>query len=164
MTLALRRWDRNHDSISIDRGPLSFSLQIKEDYRRAGGTDRWPSWEIRPASPWNYGLVLDPDDPLRSFTLEQRAWPADDMPFTQKGSPLVLQARGRRIPAWQLDEHGLVGELQQSPALTTEPVEAVKLIPMGAARLRISAFPVAEDSPEGHEWIVPPPTGEPAAK
>jgi DUF1680 family protein len=164
MTLALRRWEKNHDSLSIDRGPLTFSLQIAEDYRRAGGTDLWPSWEIWPASPWNYGLVLDPDDPLRSFTVEQREWPADDMPFTQKGAPLVLKAKGRRIPQWQLDEHGLIGELQPSPALTTEPVEALTLLPMGAARLRISAFPVAEDSPEGHEWVRPPPTGEPAAK
>lgn len=155
MPVTLRRWQKNHDSVSVDRGPLTFSLQIKEDYRRAGGTDEWPSLEIWPASPWNYGLVLDPDDAARSFTLEKRAWPANDMPFTHEGTPLALKAKGRRIPQWGLDEHGLVQELQRSPALTAEPLEEITLIPMGAARLRISAFPVAEDSPEGHEWTAP---------
>lgn len=158
MPLAIRRWAKNHDSVSIDRGPLSFSLKIEEDYRRAGGTEKWPSWEIWPASPWNYGLVLDPDDEAASFTVVKRAWPADDMPFTHQGAPILLEAKGRRIVQWRLDGHGLVEELQRSPALTGEPVEKIALIPMGAARLRISAFPVAEDSPEGHEWTaaVPP--------
>jgi len=32
--------------------------------------------------------------------------------------------------------------LPQSPVPTEEPVEKVRLVPMGAARLRISAFPV----------------------
>jgi DUF1680 family protein len=156
MPLALRRWEKNGDSVSVDRGPLTYSLKIAEDYRRAGGTDDWPSLEILPASPWNYGLALDPDHPLASFTVVRREWPADDMPFTQSGTPIEIRAQGRRIPQWRLDEHGLIGEVQQSPALTTEPLEKIMLIPMGAARLRISAFPVAEDSPGGHDWIVPP--------
>ncbi len=155
MRLSLRRWAKNQDSVSVDRGPLTFSLQIKEDYRRDGGTDKWPSWDIFPASPWNYGLVLDPDNAVASFQVVQRDWPADNMPFTHQGTPIVLKSKGRRIPQWQLDEHGLIEELQPSPALTREPVEEITLIPMGAARLRISAFPVAEESPEGHEWTKP---------
>jgi hypothetical protein len=31
-------------------------------------------------------------------------------------------------------------------------MEEITLIPMGAARLRISAFPVASDRPDAHEW------------
>jgi DUF1680 family protein len=165
MPLTVRHWEKNNDSVSVDRGPLTFSLQIAEDYRRAGGSEAWPSWEIWPASPWNYGLVLDPDNAASSFSLVKRPWPANDMPFTQEGTPLQLQAKGRKIPQWQLDEHGLVQELQRSPALTNEPVEDITLIPMGAARLRISAFPVADESPEAHEWITPPPlTAAPANK
>jgi hypothetical protein len=160
MELSIRRWEKNHDSVSVDRGPLTFSLQIQEDYRRAGGTDRWPSWEIHPASPWNYGLALDPDNATRSFTVVKRDWPADDRPFTHSGAPIAVKAKGRRIPQWQLDQNGLVEELQQSPALTNEPLEELTLIPMGAARLRISAFPVAEDSPEGFDWVRPEPSEE----
>lgn len=157
MPIAIRRWEKNGDSISVDRGPLTFSLQIEENYQRAGGTDQWPSLEIKPASPWNYGLVLNPDNAVASFTLVKRDWPANNMPFTHEGTPLQLKAKGRRIPQWGLDEHGLIEEVQQSPALTTEPIETITLIPMGAARLRISAFPIADDSPEGHEWIKPAP-------
>ena len=49
---------------------------------------------------------------------------------------------GRKIPEWTIDEHGLAGELSDSPVRSNEPDEPIELIPMGAARLRISAFPV----------------------
>jgi hypothetical protein len=45
--------------------------------------------------------------------------------------------------------------LQDSPVLSEETVETVSLIPMGAARLRISAFPVIGDGPEAHRWTPP---------
>jgi hypothetical protein len=71
----------------------------------------------------------------------------------------MLKSRGRRIPQWGLDERGLVEEIQESPVKTSEPVEEITLIPMGAARLRISAFPVAGDGPDAHAWTKPvPPT------
>jgi hypothetical protein len=35
-------------------------------------------------------------------------------------------------------------------------LETVTLIPMGAARLRISAFPVISDGPDAREWPAPP--------
>ncbi len=59
MRLAVRRWAKNHDSASIDYGPLTFSLAIGERWTRYGGTDAWPEQEVRAATPWNYGLELD---------------------------------------------------------------------------------------------------------
>jgi hypothetical protein len=46
--------------------------------------------------------------------------------------------------------------LQPSPARSDEPLETVTLIPMGAARLRIAAFPTIGDGPEAHAWVEPP--------
>jgi hypothetical protein len=46
--------------------------------------------------------------------------------------------------------------LQDSPVRTAEPVETVTLIPMGCARLRISAFPVVTPSPDARTWEAPP--------
>ena len=78
-------------------------------------------------------------------------------------APLELKAKARKIPAWQLDELGLVGEVQPSPARTSEPIETVTLIPMGAARLRISAFPTVSDSPDAHVWVAPKPISKRAS-
>jgi len=33
-----------------------------------------------------------------------------------------------------------------------EPTETIRLVPMGAARLRISAFPVIGDGDEARQW------------
>ncbi|HUF63253.1 MAG TPA: beta-L-arabinofuranosidase domain-containing protein [Verrucomicrobiales bacterium] len=156
MQISLRTWARNHDSASVDRGPLTFSLRIEESYVRAGGDGSWPGWEIHPLSPWNFALIIDPSDPARSFETVERPWPADNTPFTLDGAPVELLARARRVPEWRLDRFGLVAPLQASPVATAEPEEIVRLVPMGAARLRISAFPVAARDGQGHLWERPP--------
>jgi hypothetical protein len=38
---------------------------------------------------------------------------------------------------------------------SSEKVETVTLIPMGAARLRITSFPTIGDGPDAREWVVP---------
>jgi hypothetical protein len=84
-------------------------------------------------------------NPADSFQLSKREWPADDQPFSLDGAPLELRAQAKRIPEWKLNEQGLVEVLPQSPVRSGEPVETTTLVPMGAARLRISAFPVIGD-------------------
>jgi len=156
MELSLRTWTKNRHSVSVDRGPLTYSLKIDERYERQGGTDKWPAWEIFPASPWNYGLVLNKANPATSFSVVKRAWPENDMPFTHEGCPISLQAQGKQIPQWQLDHQGLCTEIQDSPVKSDQPTEALTLIPMGAARLRIASFPVIGKGPDAHTWQAPP--------
>ncbi|WP_031082275.1 beta-L-arabinofuranosidase domain-containing protein, partial [Streptomyces sp. NRRL WC-3549] len=146
----VRTWADNHGSVSVDRGPLTYSLRIGEEYRRIGGTDRFPAYEVHATGPWNYGLLLDPRDPAASLRPRtERAVGAN--PFTLGGSPLSITARARRIPEWTADDEHVVAPLQPSPARSTEPVEDVTLVPMGAARLRISSFPLAD--PRGTAWL-----------
>jgi hypothetical protein len=152
MQVRLRTWTQNHNAVSVDRGPLTFSLLIGEKYVRSGGTDRWPAFEILPTTPWNYGLALRREEPAETFELVMRPWPADDRPFAQAGTPVGLRCQARRIPEWKADKLGLVGLLQQSPARTEEPPETVTLIPMGAARLRITAFPTVSDGANARQW------------
>lgn len=156
MKLSLRTWAKNHNSVSVDRGPLTYSLKIGEKYVRTGGTDKWPAWEVHPTTPWNYGLVLNHENPEKSFEVVNKDWPKSEMPFTQEGAPIELRAKGKRIPEWKSDYLGLVGLLQDSPAKSKEPTEDITLIPMGAARLRITSFPVIGEGPDSHQWIVPP--------
>jgi hypothetical protein len=55
----------------------------------------------------------------------------------------MLKARGKEIPAWTIDQYGLCGVLPESPVKTGAAETRLTLVPMGGARLRISAFPVA---------------------
>jgi hypothetical protein len=141
MRLNVRVWIHNNHSASVDFGPLTFSLKIGERWEQYGGTKDWPEWEVFPTSPWNYGLVLDASNPARSFEVVRKPGPLPKQPFAPDESPIELRAKGRRIPAWKADELGLVGLVPRSPVRSQEPLETITLVPMGAARLRISAFP-----------------------
>ena len=152
MTLGVRTWPKNHDSVSVDYGPLTFSLEIGEKWSRYGGTDKWPEFEVFPTTPWNYGLVLDEKAPASSFKLTRSPGPLAAQPFMPQAAPIRLQVKARKIPRWILDGKGIVGALQASPAWTDEPIETVTLIPMGAARLRIRAFPTVSTAPDAHHW------------
>ena len=154
MTVRVKRWGENKNSASVYRGPLCYSLKIGEDYRREGGTDEWPAWEIHPTTPWNYGLVLDEDDATAGFQVVQKPMP-EGQPFVAAAAPIELTARAKRIPNWQLDELGLVGQMQQNPVKSDAPIEQIRLIPLGCARLRVSAFPVIGEGPDAREWSKP---------
>jgi hypothetical protein len=154
MPVRVKTWTANRDTVSVTRGPLTYSLLIKEKYTPYGGTDDWPAYDLFPESPWNYGLALDPAKPADSLKVETVEWPANDRPFTHN-VPVRIMAKARRIPAWTLDRRGLVNEVAPGPVKSTEPIESVTLIPMGAARLRIAAFPRI-DNATGKDWPPPP--------
>jgi hypothetical protein len=154
MQVALRHWPQNQGSVSVDRGPLTYSLEIGERYVKDGGTDSWPAFAIEPTTPWNYGLLLPQGD--TGIEVVERPWPADNMPFTGQGAPIELRARGGRIANWGLDATGLVQKLQPSPVRSDAEAESITLLPMGAQRLRISSFPVVSAAAEARPWPPPP--------
>jgi hypothetical protein len=144
MRVSVRTWEKQKNAVSVDYGPLSFSLAIKERWEKYGDRDpRWPEWEVFPDSPWNYGLVVDARHPARSLRLERKPGPLPPQPFTPQTAPVLIKAKARKIPGWRMDERNMVEPLPQSPVASVEPVEEVTLIPMGAARLRIACFPTA---------------------
>lgn len=158
--LTLRRWQVNRNSVSVDYGPLTLSLDIKERYvmrdskataigdsKWQAGADasKWPTTEIYADSPWNYSLYVDADAPLKDIELVTRPWPADDFPWTQQSVPYTFKAKGRRVPSWTLDETKLCGVLPCEDAPKAGTLDDITLVPMGSARLRISAFPVTRE-------------------
>jgi hypothetical protein len=159
MQLKVRRWEQNKNSVSVNYGPLTYSLKIEEKYikedskktaigdsrwQAGANPQKWPSYEIHPASTWNYGLLIDEKHPESSIKIVRRTWPRDNNPFTNTGAPIQLIAKGKKIPDWTIDQYGLCSVLPQSPVENSEPVTQLTLMPMGGARLRISSFPVTK--------------------
>ena len=155
MSLSMRTWQVNKNSVSVDYGPLTLSLKIDERYvekdsretaigdskwQKGADSKKWPTTEIYANSSWNISLVLDKKDALRNFKVIHKAWPADNFPFTEENVPLEVKATGRQVPSWKIDATGLCGVLPEENAVR-KGKEDITLIPMGAARLRISAFP-----------------------
>ena len=159
MQLQVQQWKDNKNSISVNRGPLTYSLKIKEDYIKADSKksaigdskwqetadpEKWPSFEIFPGSAWNYGLAYKGEDPAAFFQVIKKNWPSDNFPFTPQNVPVMLKAKAKQIPSWKIDQYGLTDTLPSSPVTVAGQVETVELIPMGAARLRVSSFPVVK--------------------
>ena len=154
MEYAVRRWQVNKNSVSVDYGPLTLSLKVEETYKQMPSTETavwdskwqegadasaWPTFEILPGSPWNYALKVQ-----SPVTLQRKNWPSDNNPFTLSSVPMEFKSQGRLVPDWKIDEYGLCGVLPYENARKSDRLDEITLVPMGAARLRISAFPVAE--------------------
>jgi len=151
MKLSLTRWPRN-GAATVDHGPLSYSVSIQEEWVSHKGitgypeNEAWPSWEVLPASKWNYALApdaLSDAQVVRRETAKQ--------PFTHDSAPVTIRMRVHEIKQWQLSDH-LPAALQPSPVRTEMPVEWVDFIPLACARLRMSVLPVAGSEPWARPW------------
>ncbi len=160
--ITLTTWP-NNASVTVNRGPLSYSVKIDEkwknfnrfkmsdEWKKSAGFStpvsvkidikKWPEWEVFPASPWNYGLLIDQQHPKESFTVFESDTLAEN-PWTVETAPVRLTVNARRIPSWSLDKSQTVEPLPKSPVVSTEPTEQITLIPLGCARLRIGCMPV----------------------
>ena len=158
MQITSRVWQQNKSSVSVNYGPLTLSLKIDTDEDQHDSSDPdfnqddshwqqdvdaslWPCYVLKPKTPWNYALKVDADNQPVGITMTRKAWPTDDFPFTLESVPLQFTAIGRQIPSWGLDATGLTDQLPTKYAPITQTDTPLTLVPMGAARLRISAFP-----------------------
>jgi len=130
---------RYNDSVSVHRGPLAFALEMESEWRRVGGRKPAADYEVYPRSKWNYALVVEPGREAPLFGVEERTV---KMPcFSEKKAPVVLTAKAREVPFWGM-EGASAAPPPAAPAAASPPVEEVRLIPYGSAKLRITEFPV----------------------
>jgi hypothetical protein len=136
MEVRTSTWFQN--SIAVERGPLVYALKIGEQWRKIKQTGPAADWEVYPATPWNYALSLDTAKPASSFEVAEK--PVGRQPYSAEGAPVEITARARRLPDWQTVDDS-AGPLPLSPVSSKRPEETITLIPYGAAKLRITAFP-----------------------
>jgi len=162
--MEMRIENRYNNSASLLRGPLYFALRIDKEYKSVkinydnfsykGSVD----WEITPKGAWNYGLLIDYKNINRGLRLTENkigkypfadkgdmVWSADSAKYVQveDDAPLVLTARGIRIPEWTLKNNSA----DVPPLSPVKPVgdpEVITLVPYGCTRLRITEFPVMD--------------------
>jgi hypothetical protein len=130
-------------ALAIERGPLVYSLSPEESWTRVNADKPHRElphgdFEVRSASPWNYGVLLDPDDPSVGLEFEER--PVGEKPFSPEGAGMTARVRGRRLPGWKL-RHGWADEVPVERQISEEPLEELTLIPYGCTNIRISEFP-----------------------
>jgi hypothetical protein len=138
-----------HDSAVFERGPLVFSLPLDGEWTQLKKySEQSADWQVTPTANWNYAVELGSCD-AKSIDL-----PIGDIPFDRSHPPVALIIRGRQDPQWTTNENS-AGPVPLSPISSSERLETLKLIPYGAAKLRITAFPyLAEKSVCGQAGAV----------
>lgn len=131
-----------HNSRVVERGPLLYSLMMGESWSRLRQTGPATDWEVFPTTPWNYALVINPQESAAPFTVTEL--PVGDQPFSLKGAPVVITAQARRLPQWQMEDDS-AGPLPTSPVTSIRQIETITLVPYAAAKLRITVFPFTQN-------------------
>ncbi len=125
------------NSVSVERGPLVFSYPIGEDWVKLRARGMTADWQVFPTSQWNYALAINGTS-AHGLVVEEH--PVGGTPFALNGTPVKLQVTARKMSTWRAVD-GVADPVPESPVTSDETEETITLVPYGAAKLRITAFP-----------------------
>ena len=127
---------RPEDMVCIRRGPLFYSIPIKEKWEiveyTSNEVDRkfpYCDYYIYPQSKWNYALAGE------NFTVEENDFTS---PFNPETPPISITAEVVEIP-WDFNN----GHCDRHPLSLTPvgEIEKIKFIPYGCTNLRMTEIP-----------------------
>jgi uncharacterized protein len=141
---------RYNDAVAIERGPLVYALKIGEQWTRVNAEKphREPphaDYEVRPTTPWNYGLIGSGES-IAGLSFHEQ--PVGERPFSPEAAGMSASVKARRLPDWRI-ERGWAGERSSSDrgwadpgrSGSPQPDETVTLTPYGCTNIRITEFP-----------------------
>ena len=92
------------NGISIERGPLLYSLKIQEDWKvdsqDVRSTPDFPAYELFAGSPWNYALCVTKDSLQQQIKVVNNAY--SDNPWSIETAPVELKVPARLVKGWAL--------------------------------------------------------------
>lgn len=141
MLISRSKWQEN--AIAVERGPLVYALKIEEDWKKVKGTDKYGDFfEVRPLSPWNYGILNVKDEEVQSRFKVFSKPSISNYPWTVKNAPIEITVPAKVLDHWQLYQEA-AGPMPYSIQGTTRklPLKEITLIPYGCTTLRITEFP-----------------------
>ncbi|WP_232495421.1 beta-L-arabinofuranosidase domain-containing protein [Novosphingobium kaempferiae] len=124
-------------ALTVEQGPLVFSLPIEEKWEKLRQRGLTADWAILPASEWRYGMAAN-----AKFVRHERE--VGPVPFSRTNPPVALSAQMAQVSQWdEMDGSALpppVGAKAAGAART------LALLPYGAPKLRLTAFPALTEA------------------
>ena len=98
------------NGISVERGPLVYSLKITEDWKidtlDKRSTPAFPAYELFAKSPWNYALCLNNVNILQQIKVIKR--PYSDNPWSIENAPIELRVPARLVKGWIFEKKNVM--------------------------------------------------------
>ena len=144
MEASFRSFPDNNGFVCLDRGPLTYSLCLKEEWipadqqkDRAGRV--WTEYDVKAEVP--YAFALD----VSRLPVAEETPDVELQPFTPDNAPVRITAWGKPLPSWGMGDDNTIAPVPASPVEAEGDEQPLAFVPLGCMRARMSCFPRLKD-------------------